>query len=98
MMKSIRENNNIFTIKVLLHPELTPWWSFLFAEGAHHKKPHSPTHPRCWGKIYCMKMYWTPAKILLLADADEYSFVNTELQTHLTNPIMHLFHIPCTTL
>ena len=32
--------------QVLLHPELTPWWSFLFAYGAHHKKPHSPTHPK----------------------------------------------------
>ena len=31
--------------QILLHPELTPWWSFLFADGAHHKKPHSPTHP-----------------------------------------------------
>ena len=30
--------------QVLLHPELTPCWSFLFADGAHHKKPHSPTH------------------------------------------------------
>ena len=29
----------------LLHPDLTPWWSFLLADGAHHKKPHSPTHP-----------------------------------------------------
>ena len=29
--------------QVLLHPELTPWWSFLFADGAHHKKPYSPT-------------------------------------------------------
>ena len=34
--------------QVLLHPELTPWCSFLFADGAHHKKPHSPTHPRCF--------------------------------------------------
>ena len=34
-----------------LHPELTPWWSFLFADGAHHKKPHSPTHPLCYGEI-----------------------------------------------
>ena len=32
--------------QTLLHPELTPWWSFLLADGAHHKKPHSPTHPR----------------------------------------------------
>ena len=30
--------------QTLLHPELTPWWSFLLADGAHHKKPHSPTH------------------------------------------------------
>ena len=30
--------------QTLLHPELTLWWSFLFADGAHHKKPHSPTH------------------------------------------------------
>ena len=37
--------------QTLLHPELTPWW--LFADGAHHKKPHSPTHPkRTVGKIY----------------------------------------------
>ena len=31
--------------QTLLHPELTPWWSFLLADGAHHKKPHNPTHP-----------------------------------------------------
>ena len=31
--------------QTLLHPELTPWWSFLLADGAHHKKPHSPNHP-----------------------------------------------------
>ena len=31
--------------QVLLHPELTLWWSFLFANGAHHKKLHRPTHP-----------------------------------------------------
>ena len=31
--------------QVLLHPELSPWWSFLFADGAHHNKisqPHPP--------------------------------------------------------
>ena len=28
------------------------------------------------GKIFCIKMYWTPAKMLLLADVDEYSFAN----------------------
>ena len=32
--------------QVLFHPELTPWWSFLFTNGAHHKKLHSPTHPK----------------------------------------------------
>ena len=31
--------------QTLLHPKLTLWWSFLLADGAHHKKPHSPTHP-----------------------------------------------------
>ena len=30
----------------MLHPELTPWWSFPLADGDHHKKPHSPTRPR----------------------------------------------------
>ena len=30
---------------ILLHPEPNPWWSFLFTNGAHYKKPHSPTHP-----------------------------------------------------
>ena len=25
--------------------ELILWWSLIFADGAHHKKPHSPTHP-----------------------------------------------------
>ena len=25
-----------------------PWWSFLLADGAHHKKLHSPTHPNHW--------------------------------------------------
>ena len=46
--------------QVLLHPALTPWWSFLFADGAHHKKPHSPTHP-----IECVKityMEWDRSK------------------------------------
>ena len=32
--------------QTLLHPGLTPWWSFPLADGALHKKPHSPTHPR----------------------------------------------------
>ena len=34
--------------QVLLHPELTPWWSFLFANGAHHKKPHSTIQDMGW--------------------------------------------------
>ena len=37
--------------QTLLHPELTPWWSFLLADGAHYKKPHSPTHPPYESKI-----------------------------------------------
>ena len=31
-------------IKLLHHQELTPWWSFLSADGAHHMKPHSSAH------------------------------------------------------
>ena len=42
--------------QALLHPELTPWWSFLFANGAHHKKPHSPTHPSVHYKKTCVHM------------------------------------------
>ena len=38
--------------QVLLHPELTPWWSFLFADGAYHKKPHCPTHPQHFKVVY----------------------------------------------
>ena len=26
-------------------PRADPWWPFLFADGTHNKKPHSPTHP-----------------------------------------------------
>ena len=44
--------------QTLLHPELTPWWSFLLADGAHHKKPHSPTHPHIW--------WWNVAQSLIL--------------------------------
>ena len=32
----------------------------------------------CRGKNFCIQMYWTPAKILLSADVDEYSFANAE--------------------
>ena len=41
--------------QTLLHPELTPWWSFLLADGAHHKKPHSPPTPLC---IMRLKQCW----------------------------------------
>ena len=37
--------------QTLLNPELTPWWSFLLVDGAHHKKPHSPTHPTNYLRI-----------------------------------------------
>ena len=37
--------------QTLLHPELTPWWSYLLADGAHHKKTHSPTHPTFWKRL-----------------------------------------------
>ena len=49
--------------QLVLHPVLTSWWSFLFADGAHRKKPHSPTHPKFSGKIcvpakheFCVQM------------------------------------------
>ena len=32
--------------QILLHLELNPYWSFLFDDGAHHKKPHSPAQPK----------------------------------------------------
>ena len=41
--------------QTLLHPELTPWWSFLLADGAHHKKPHSPTHPITWSQSFSQR-------------------------------------------
>ena len=34
---------------------------------------------RCWGKILCIKMYWTPAKMQLFADVGEYSFANAAI-------------------
>ena len=37
--------------QVLLYPELTPWWSFLFADGAQRKKSHIPTHPHMSCKV-----------------------------------------------
>ena len=48
--------------QTLLHPELTPWWSFLLADGAHHKKPHSPTHPHLWD--------WSIVKIISDVNSD----------------------------
>ena len=42
--------------QTLLHPELTPWWSFLLTDGAHHKKPHSPTHPIFGTKLLLIPM------------------------------------------
>ena len=44
--------------EVLLHPELTLWWSFLSADGAHHKKPDSPTHPLQHTKGEVFKTKW----------------------------------------
>ena len=32
------------------------WWSFPLADGAHHKKPHSPTHPISSGEKLPFKM------------------------------------------
>ena len=45
--------------QTLFHPELTPWWSFLLADGAHHKKPHSPTHPNHCFRILIKILIWS---------------------------------------
>ena len=56
--------------QTLLHPELTPWWSFPLADGAHHKKPHSPTHPlplgRDMGCLWWVQilLYFIPLSLL----------------------------------
>ena len=42
--------------QTLLHPELTPWWSLILADGVHHKKPHSPTHPLSITKFIQFKL------------------------------------------
>ena len=48
-------NRQVFEkCQTLLHPELTLWWPFLLADGAHHKKPHSPTHPNIDSKVFVM--------------------------------------------
>ena len=54
----------LVSLTVLLHPELTVYWSFLFAGAAYHKKPHSPTHPCLlwgWGENWphynCITLY-----------------------------------------
>ena len=31
--------------QILLHPELTLWWSLLYADGANNKKSPSPSRP-----------------------------------------------------
>ena len=43
--------------QTLLHPELTPWWSSLLADDAHHKKPHSHTHPTLYYETETMLTY-----------------------------------------
>ena len=38
---------------------------------------------RCQVKFFCKNMYWTPAKMLSLADVDVYSFANAALVGHI---------------
>ena len=79
--KGVSQTQNIFGIcsycvldrpvfqwnQVVLHPELTLWWSVLNANGAQHKKPHSPTHPmdvmgyrqKCYHEIIKIKMNYS---------------------------------------
>ena len=42
----------------MLHSELTPWWSFLSADGGHHKKPHSLPIRTLWRKKQQQVAYW----------------------------------------
>ena len=60
--------------QTLLHPELTPWWCFLLADGAHHKKPHSPspTHPR--PKLRVTKIFHIPNCLHPLANPPRFSY------------------------
>ena len=48
---------------------------------------------RCWGKILCIKMHCTPAKMLLLANVGEYSFANAG---HLVVIVETTVLVPCT--
>ena len=92
--------------QTLLHPELTPWWSFPLADGAHHKKPHSPTHPpvetKCnlnhihieWGRT---EVRWGHASINLPAKSFISYPVSQKLcpQLFLFVAMLHILPINC---
>ena len=61
--------------QILLHPELTPCWSFLFADGAHHKKPHSPTHPVSKMKDILNMCVWLLYSVTISKDIDIHNIV-----------------------
>ena len=67
-----------------------PWWSFLLADGAHHKKPHSPTHPtrvtKSWVKIIGKSHHEWP-KINIHSNKCIISFLNAILCLEQTIPI-----------
>ena len=44
----------------------------------------------CWGKFFGIKTYWTPAKMLLLANVDECTFTNTVKLSTSDKYIMYL--------
>ena len=75
--------------QTLLHPELTPWWSFLCADGAHHKKPHSPTHPLLVREIP-RRMCWRRWRLLFggLVSGDE-------LDSFLLRVLFPFLHFAC---
>ena len=41
-----------------VNPELTPWWSFLLVDGAHHKKPHSLQSRATNSPAYRARLTW----------------------------------------
>ena len=63
-------------------PKKSDHWSTRTCPENIRPAPTWSLHGRCWSKNFWIKMYWTPAKMLLLADVEEYSFANAAWITH----------------
>ena len=62
--------------QTLLHPELTPGWSFLLADGDHHKKPHSPTHPN------------TQLKVMTIAQGQSWHWIMIKMSANISTDLL----------